>query len=93
MYPFEEKINNITVLKFVFLQKIMRFTIYFNKNNITMKLKLSFTLLFVCVFILNNNYAQSGAPIYKKVEITINEESDIQKIAESGIDLRCGIHM
>jgi len=58
-----------------------------------MNFKLVFTFLFVCVFILNNNFAQSNIPIYKKVEITINDDSDIQKIAESGVDLQCGIHL
>lgn len=58
-----------------------------------MKLKLTFTFLFILSFFLNNNFAQSERIIHKKVEITINQDSDIQKIAESGIDLRCGIHM
>lgn len=58
-----------------------------------MKFKLTLTFLFVFSFFLNNNFAQSERIIYQKVEITINDDSDIQKIAESGIDLQCGIHM
>ncbi len=58
-----------------------------------MKFKLTFTFLFILSFFLNNNFAQSERIIHKKVEITINNDSDIEKIAEAGIDLRCGIHM
>ncbi len=58
-----------------------------------MKLKLTFSLLFLFSFLLNNNFAQSENLIYKKVEITINDDSDLKKIAESGIDLQCGTHM
>jgi len=58
-----------------------------------MRFKLTFTFLFISIFMLNNNFAQSNTPTYKKVEITINDDSDIQKVAESGIDLICGTHM
>lgn len=54
-----------------------------------MKATIALLLIF---FISNYNFAQSNQPIYKKVEITINDESDIAKIAELGIDLQCGIH-
>ncbi len=56
-------------------------------------MKFRLTFLFIFAFLLNNNFAQPDVPIYKKVEITINDDSDIQKIAESGIDLMCGTHM
>jgi len=64
----------------------------FTKNNI-MKFKLTFTFLFVGIFMLNNNFAQSNTPIYKKVEIKINDDADIAKIGGLGIDLQCGIHL
>ena len=56
-------------------------------------MKFRLTFLFILAFFLNNSFAQSDVPIYKKVEITINDDSDIQKIAEAGIDLMCGTHM
>jgi len=45
-----------------------------------MNTKMITLIAFSVFFILNQNYAQSDTPIYKKVEITINDDADITEL-------------